>query len=183
MKTAILGNSGSGKTWLANALAAATAVQAIHLDSIFWRPGGFDEKRPQVEATRLTEEAAKSKTWIVEGVFGDLLMPFLSNADVLIWLDPGWEVCEARLRRRGSESKAHRERIQSDQGFAKLSAWASTYDTRSDSMSRAAHSRIFNSFNGPKAVFRGANDACALLAALAKGNFTESILAFVRTQN
>lgn len=183
MKTAIVGNSGSGKTWLANALAKATAVQAIHLDAIFWKPGGFDEKRPKAETTRLTEEAAKRPAWIVEGVFGDLLMPFLSNAHVLIWLDPGWEVCEMRLHRRGTESKVHMERIQSDQGVAKLIAWASTYETRSDTTSKAGHSIIFNSFSGPKAILQNEDDASALLAASAKGNFLESFLVFVRTRN
>ena len=183
MKTAIVGNSGSGKTWLANALAKATAVQAIHLDAIFWKPGGFDEKRPKVETTRLTEEAAEGPAWIVEGVFGDLLMPFLSSAHVLIWLDPEWEVCEARLHRRGSQSKAHMERIQSDQGVAKLIAWASTYETRIDNMSRAGHSKIFNSFSGPKAILRSEDDASALLAASAKGNFVESFSTFASERN
>ena len=44
MKVVIIGNSGSGKTWLARQLAGNASVPLIHLDEIFWEPGGFDKK-------------------------------------------------------------------------------------------------------------------------------------------
>lgn len=44
MKVVIIGNSGSGKTWLARKLAGNASVPLIHLDEIFWEPGGFDKK-------------------------------------------------------------------------------------------------------------------------------------------
>lgn len=41
-RTVIIGNSGSGKTFLARALAAGSGIPVIHLDEIFWQPGGFN---------------------------------------------------------------------------------------------------------------------------------------------
>jgi ATP-dependent protease Clp ATPase subunit len=38
MKTVIVGNSGSGKTWLAAKLAATTEVPVVHLDELFESP-------------------------------------------------------------------------------------------------------------------------------------------------
>lgn len=48
MKIVIIGNSGSGKTWLAKKLATNT-TEIIHLDDLFWLPGGFDRKRSKEE--------------------------------------------------------------------------------------------------------------------------------------
>ena len=45
MRTVILGNSGSGKTWLARKLTGCFSIPIIHFDDIFWEPGGFDKPR------------------------------------------------------------------------------------------------------------------------------------------
>lgn len=47
----ILGNSGSGKTWLAQTLAHRLQSNAIELDTLHWLPGGFQQRRPP-EAAR-----------------------------------------------------------------------------------------------------------------------------------
>lgn len=44
MKIVIIGNSGSGKTWLAKNLASLITVPLIHLDDIFWDSNGFEKK-------------------------------------------------------------------------------------------------------------------------------------------
>ena len=49
MKTIIIGNSGSGKTWLAKRLSTIFTAPVVHLDDIFWEPGGFDKKRSPKE--------------------------------------------------------------------------------------------------------------------------------------
>jgi adenylate kinase family enzyme len=46
MRIIIIGNSGSGKTWLARQLAEDAPCPVIHLDDIFWEPGGFDKPKP-----------------------------------------------------------------------------------------------------------------------------------------
>ncbi len=107
IKTVIIGNSGSGKTWLAERLARGRDTPVIHLDNIFWQPGGFDLKRPTQEVASLIDSHLQEREWVVEGVFGNLAQPFLDVAQELVWLDLPWAVCEDRLRARGSESKRH----------------------------------------------------------------------------
>jgi adenylate kinase family enzyme len=53
----IVGNSGSGKTWLAKKLAKVEGCQVIHLDNIFWEPGGFDRKRSPEEVAKMIGES------------------------------------------------------------------------------------------------------------------------------
>jgi shikimate kinase len=150
MKTVITGNSGSGKTWLARQLSQKHAVPLVHLDELFWMPGGFDKKRPDSERGLLIEVARSQAAWIVEGVFGQLASQFLEDAGMLIWLDVDWPTCERRLHARGSESKSHMSRSQSSSGLAKLLAWASTYDSRDDAMSRRGHKALFDCFSRRK---------------------------------
>ncbi len=146
MRMVILGNSGSGKTWLARALAQHAAVPVIHLDELFWEPGGFDRKRSAETIDSLVAKGRAGSSWIVEGVFGDLAAKFLEDADALVWLDLSWPVCEARLLQRGCESKQHMDRAQSEQGLKNLLAWACEYYTRKDLRSREGHQLLFSNF-------------------------------------
>ena len=76
----------------------------MHLDELFWQPGGLDQKRQPTETASLIESARSGAGWVVEGVFGELAVQFLAGADVLVWLDFDWAVCEARLLARGKRS-------------------------------------------------------------------------------
>lgn len=175
MKAVIVGNSGSGKTWLATRLAATAAVPVVHLDELFWQPGGFDQKRQPAETAALLESARHGGGWVVEGVFGELAAEFLVDAEALVWLDLEWDVCKARLLGRGSESKAHMARTQSEAGLTKLLVWAATYRSREDTRSLSGHLALFQAFDGPKIRLRGDNDANALLAAATKRSMVEAI--------
>jgi adenylate kinase family enzyme len=150
MRTVVIGNSGSGKSWLARRLGERTSTQTIHLDEIFWLPGGFNEKRSPLEVQNLVDSKKVETDWIVEGVFGDLAGQFLSLAQNLIWLDFPWNVCKQRLEARGSESKAHMGRVQSELGSGELIQWAEGYYFRSGSCSHPAHHSLFESFTGKR---------------------------------
>lgn len=163
MRSVIIGNSGSGKTWLAQRLAEKQAADVTHLDDIFWMPGGFDIKREDGEVSQLIESARRSKNWIAEGVFGNLASRFLIDADVLLWLDIPWQLCKLRLETRGSESKAHMGRVQSDQGLRALLQWAGDYYSRTNSCSLAGHSEIFNSFQGVRYRFTTESEVLGFL--------------------
>ncbi|MBM4263487.1 MAG: AAA family ATPase [Deltaproteobacteria bacterium] len=130
IRAAIIGNSGSGKTWLANRLAAVKQSPVIHLDEIFWQPGGFNRKRTPVEIEQRIAASKQPASWIVEGVFGELAAMYLDETEVLIWLDIDWQTCKARLEARGSESKRHMNREQSEKGLRDLIEWASHYYDR-----------------------------------------------------
>ncbi len=146
MRTVIIGNSGSGKTWLAKRYLIGSAIPIIHLDEIFWKPGGFDQKRSPSESDTLTKAYLQNHQWIVEGVFDSVAVPFLEVADCLIWLDISWEICSTRLKNRGFESKVHMDRAQSQTGLDGLIAWAEKYYTRSGPCSFSAHENLFLSF-------------------------------------
>ena len=73
MRTVVVGNSGSGKTWLARRLAEKAGGLVVHLDEVFWLPGGFNEKRDPSEVSRLINAKRAETEWIVEGVYGNLV--------------------------------------------------------------------------------------------------------------
>jgi adenylate kinase family enzyme len=124
MKTVIFGNSGSGKTWLAKNIGEKWNSPVIHLDEIFWLPGGFNVKRSPTEVEVLVEAKRLTGEWVVEGVYGKLARQFMQSASAIVWLDMPWEVCKRRLRSRGSESKVHMGREQSQKGCQELVEWA-----------------------------------------------------------
>lgn len=157
MRTVIIGNSGSGKTWLAKRLSDKEGVAVMHLDEVFWLPGGFNEKRDPTEVSRLIDSKKNETMWIVEGVYGNLANQFLPSALTLVWLDMPWPICKQRLELRGSESKAHLNREQSEQGLHELVHWAEAYRSRLGSSSYVAHLEMFEAFSGCR--FRLQNEA------------------------
>jgi adenylate kinase family enzyme len=68
MRMIIIGNSGSGKTWLAKKLANHTHSPVIHLDHIFWEPGGFDQKRAPGAMVDMINDAKAGESWIAKWV-------------------------------------------------------------------------------------------------------------------
>ena len=149
----IIGNSGSGKSCLAQSLAVIYPVPVVHLDQIFWMPGGFNEKRPKSEVVRDIEIRRKEDLWIVEGVFGELVELFLPRARSLIFLDMDWAVCRAGLTTRGSESSRQLPSAKAEEKFGNLLVWAEQYWTRTNSCSRSGHLELFSNFAGTKFKF------------------------------
>lgn len=101
--------------------------------------------------------------WIVEGVFGDLALRFIDLADLLIWLDLPWPVCEASLRKRGSESAAQRDPLSAEENFRKLLSWCSEYGTRTTGSSYLGHKKLFEDFSGMKRRFERRSDVDAFV--------------------
>jgi adenylate kinase family enzyme len=146
MRTVIIGNSGSGKTWLSHQLADERRVAVISLDNIFWNPGGFDVRRATTDVIELVGGHLQQTNWVVEGVFGDLAELFLEASDELVWLDLPWPLCHARLLARGSEGKRNMNREQTAAGLDKLLSWAEGYYTRNGTCSREGHKFLFSKF-------------------------------------
>lgn len=162
MRAVIIGNSGSGKTWLAAKMAKDHNLPVIHLDDLFWEPGGFDRKRSNEDVLRRIERSKGEGSWIVEGVFGELAELYLDQADLLVWLDIEWDICRKRLLERGSESKKHMAREQSAEGLRKLVEWASHYYDRNDLRSHAGHEAVFKRFSGRKMRIRSGAEVNAI---------------------
>jgi len=92
----IIGNSGAGKSRLADALANLVRVPVIDLDLLHWEDG-YGRKRNEDAARQMTLEVSNQPRWIIEGVFGWLAEVALPKATGLIWLDLPVSLCRAGL--------------------------------------------------------------------------------------
>ena len=140
----ILGNSGSGKSWLSRKLGERLKIAPIDLDTVHWEPGGFQVARHKDVAKARVRQIASQDIWIMEGVYGWLAQEILSRATALIWLDMPLEECLDNLRRRGPNSGSD------EKSFAALMAWAAAYQERQTSSSSMGHGRLFAAFGGWK---------------------------------
>ncbi|WP_064609615.1 hypothetical protein [Photobacterium sp. J15] len=154
----ILGNSGSGKTWLAAALAENNGSDVVNLDSVFWMPGGYNQKRSEEQVAIAIEEIKQASDWVVEGVFGALIEPLVECADMMIYLDFQWQDCYEALLSRGSESSKQLDPEAADANFQALLTWASQYEHRHNKNSREFHQRLYQSFEKDKYRLLNRND-------------------------
>ena len=100
-RTLILGNSGSGKSWLAFRIAEALGCKAVDLDAIHWEPGSYGVARDKQVAIDMVRQEASGPAWVIEGVFGWLAQEALLRATALIWLDLPVNECLDNIRQRG----------------------------------------------------------------------------------
>jgi len=146
----IIGNSGSGKTFLAKNLGAILSAHVSHLDELFWEPGGFSQKRSKQIVDAEIKLLRKASDWIIEGVFGEMALPFLENAEWLLWLNMDWEYCEHNFLSRGSESSKQLDSARAEANFQNLLTWSSKYWARDDLRSYSGHKSLFADFSGSK---------------------------------
>ena len=94
----IIGQPGSGKSFLARKLGDATGLPVHHMDRIHWQPGW--ELRSKEEKTALCREVHAQDRWIFEGGFSASWEERLNRCDTLIWLDFPLHVRLLRVIRR-----------------------------------------------------------------------------------
>ncbi|WLG91423.1 P-loop NTPase family protein [Pseudomonas cucumis] len=143
-RTLIIGNSGSGKSWLAKRLAEQLQVPWIDLDLIHWISDEHSIPRPRAEALGMARVAASEQRWVIEGVYGWMVSELVEQATLLIWLCLEDEDCVNNIRLR--ESK----RDDNDELLIALLEWAGRYRTREGSSGFVAHQRLFEGFDGSK---------------------------------
>lgn len=143
-RTLIIGNSGSGKSWLAKRLAEQLQVPWIDLDLIHWISDEHSIPRPRAEALGMARVAASNECWVIEGVYGWMVSELMEQATALIWLCLEDEDCVSHIRQR--EAK----RDDSDELLIALQDWAGSYRTREGSSGFSAHQRLFEGFDGSK---------------------------------
>ena len=151
LRLAILGNSGSGKSSLARAIAAACGVAVLDLDTVAWEQGGDGEPRLAVDAAdRVAAFCSSHDGWIVEGCYADLVTAALSFSPRLLFLNPGRAVCLANCRARPWEPHKYPSPEAQDANLAQLLEWVSAYDTREGDLSLAGHRACFDAYAGAK---------------------------------
>ena len=159
-RTVIIGNSGAGKSALAESLAALVHVPVIDLDLLNWEGDDYGRKRDEDAARRMTLEVSTQPLWIIEGVYGWLAEVALPRATALIWLDFPWSLCRAGLLARSPRRGA------TDQDTVELLKWAETYWNRQTPSSFAGHSRMFANFPSTKFRLETREQATILVADL-----------------
>ncbi|OUD09425.1 hypothetical protein BVC71_06105 [Marivivens niveibacter] len=142
-RTAIIGNTASGKSRLSKRLGKARCLNVVDLDQIRWIGGDFSRKETVANVVSKTSDIAKQDRWVIEGVYGWLIRPILERTTCLIWTDIPWSESRANLFKREAA-------LGTTGNFAELEAWSSEYWSRSSNSSYAAHLEIFEEFDGPK---------------------------------
>ena len=146
----IIGNSGSGKTWISKKISEKFNFNIIHLDHHFWEPGGFNKKRDKSVVYGEIKQLSQNEKWIMEGVFGELAELAIPRATFLIFLDKTWEECKNALLSRGSESSKQLDPVEAEKNFMALLDWAGDYYQRDDLRSQIGHTKLFDHFTGKK---------------------------------
>lgn len=98
----VVGTSGSGKTTMAQALAARRNLPHTEIDSLNWGPDWT--QRPVDDVRARLGDAIAAPAWVVDGNYSrvrDLLWP---RADTIVWLNYGlptilWRLLRRTLRR------------------------------------------------------------------------------------
>ena len=156
----IFGNSGSGKSSLAKALASLHQAQHLDLDLIAWeadQPGvraAFEESRHAL--MRFIEE---SNSWVIEGCYSDLLKEAASYCTEMIFLNPGIEACVENCRARPWEPHKYPSREAQDANLRMLIEWIREYETREDEFSMREHRKLFDEHEGRKVEYRSNEEA------------------------
>ncbi|WP_130908096.1 adenylate kinase [Pseudomonas sp. Sample_16] len=138
-RTLIIGNSGSGKSWLAQRLAEQLCVPWVDLDQIHWLSDEHSIPRPRAEALSMARIVADDPCWVIEGVYGWIISELLHRATALIWLCIEDEVCLANIRQR---------EVNDDERSMALLEWAASYRIRDGSSGFVAHQRLLDGFAG-----------------------------------
>lgn len=140
----IIGNGGSGKTWLSHALGERLGLPVTHLDDVRWQPGQYGVARDNAAVIEETRRLSEADRWLMEGVYGWLAKILLPRTDLLVWLDVPEEECLANIRTRGNQGGAREE------SFAELLEWVATYRTRGGSSCYQAYLDLYDGFAGHK---------------------------------
>lgn len=153
MRVAVIGNSGSGKSFLARKLAAEHDLPILDLDLVAWEPGVSPptrrDAREDVRAFCTGHEG-----WVVEGCYGDLIEATFEFGPELIFLDASREQCRANCLARPWEPSKYESKGVQDAFLPQLLAWVDGYFTEDRPISRANHLALFESYGGDKTLER-----------------------------
>lgn len=142
-RTLIIGNSGSGKSWLAKRVAEQLHAPWSDLDQIHWVSDEYSIARPRADALAMARVAADEPRWVIEGVYGWIVSELIHRATALVWLCVDDDACVANIRQREN-------RQDDDALLMALLEGAASYRLREDSCGFNAHRQLFEGFSGSK---------------------------------
>ena len=151
MKVIVFGNSGSGKSTYARALAAREGLPHLDLDSIVWEPGKIAVQRPcESVVASLRNFIDSHAAWVIEGCYGELVREASAHCTLLVFLNPGKDACLANNLGRPWEQHKYASLELQNAMLGQLQEWVAGYYQRTDAWSYLVHREIFDGFAGPK---------------------------------
>lgn len=98
-RISVAGNSGSGKTTIARAVAERLGVPHLELDSVFHQPDW--QELPIEDFRRAVSERAAGDAWVIDGNYRARVADLIwSRADTVVWLDYPRRLVMTRMVRR-----------------------------------------------------------------------------------
>lgn len=95
-RVSVIGNTGSGKTTVARAIAAALGVPYVELDELHWGPNWTPATAEEL-VDKVTPTVA-SDAWVIDGMYyGKIGGLVLRRADTVVWMDPPFASMLARM--------------------------------------------------------------------------------------
>ena len=173
MKVLVFGNSGSGKSTYARALAARESLAHLDSDSIVWGLGDPGKiavlkraiatgastrqlQRPdEAVAASLRNFIDSHAAWVIEGCYGELVRAASAHCTLLVFLNPGLDACLANNLRRPWEPHKYASFELQNAMLNQLQEWVAGYYQRNDAWSYQVHREIFDAFTGSKVEHRG----------------------------
>jgi adenylate kinase family enzyme len=155
MKVLVFGNSGSGKSTYARALATREGLAHLDLDSIVWEPGKIAVQRPRESVVASLKSFIDSQTaWVIEGCYGGLVRAASVHCTLLVFLNRGMDACLANNLRRPWEPHKYASLELHNTTRSQLQERVAGYYERADAWSYRVHREIFDAFAGPKVKYR-----------------------------
>ena len=152
-KIVIFGNSGSGKSTLAKKLALEGKLAHLDLDTIAWKPESPPQRKPIPKSRKSIDDFLNAnQNWVVEGSYSDLLELVIPSAEEVIYLNLPISACVANAKKRPWEPHKYASKKAQDANLNMLIAWISRYESRADTFSKAAHDKLFKTFQGNKTM-------------------------------
>ena len=100
-KVCVVGNTASGKSYLAGLVGREFGLPVTHLDVIYWQPGWGHITRDEFLSKQ--REITAQPAWVIDGCFSEFgLAQRFQAADVVVFLDmPTWSCLRRAIGRRG----------------------------------------------------------------------------------
>ena len=150
-KIIIFGNSGAGKSTLAKKLQQQYKLEYLDLDLLAWSESSTPTRKPLSQSIKEIDTFLQdAHDWVIEGCYADLLEHVAKNANELIFLNPGADVCINHCRNRPWEPHKYASKEEQDKNLKMLIEWVKQYDKREDEFSLKLHRILFDSFAGNK---------------------------------
>jgi len=96
----VIGNNGSGKSYISDKISKITGLPVIHLDMLYWRPNW--EAPSHDEWTSIQKELVAKDEWIIDGNHTPTLELRFASADLILFLDLNRVECLISVLKRHS---------------------------------------------------------------------------------